>query len=228
MAEITRFFWWRHLRGEASSTVIAFRRGRRWREGRGVSFWFVAARTSIMEIPADDRDTDFVFATRSRDYQAVTVQGTITWRAAAPEALADRVDFTIDLRTGRLRNDPMERIASLLIGLAQYQSARYVEHRDIHALLAEGAAPLQDTIAAGIASDPRLRDMGLAVVTVRLAGMGRVPNWRGHWRRRPSSAPRAWPTRRPSPGARWPSRRSARSPRTSLPRGSSWRAASPP
>ena len=151
--------------------MIVFRRGRQVRSGRGLAFWFVADRTSIMEVPADDRDTDFVFQARSRDYQVVTVQGTITWRAAQPDALAQRVDFTIDLRTGRLRTDPLDRIASLLIGLAQYQAARYVEHRSVADLLAEGAAPIQDGIAAALASDLRLREMGLAVVTVRIAGV---------------------------------------------------------
>ena len=171
MAEIRRFFAYRHLRSEASSHVISFRRGARRRSGRGLAFWFNPDRTSVMEIPLDDRDTDFVFQVRSRDYQLVTVQGTITWRAAQPEALADRVDFTVDLRTGRLRTDPLERIASLLIGLAQYQAARYIEHRDVQDLLAEGGAPIQDGIAAGLAADARLREMGIAVVTVRLAGV---------------------------------------------------------
>ena len=171
MAEISRFFFYRHLRSEASSYVLTFRRGKRVRSGRGLAFWFRPDRTSVMEIPADDRDTDFVFQARSRDYQVVTVQGTITWRAADPEALAARIDFTVDLRTGRLRTDPLDRIANLLIGLAQYQAARYVEHREIHALLGEGAAPVQDGIAASLVADLRLRDMGLAVVTVRVAGL---------------------------------------------------------
>jgi regulator of protease activity HflC (stomatin/prohibitin superfamily) len=171
MAEITRFFAYRHIRSEAASHVVVFRRGRLVRSGRGLSFWFDPDHTSVMEIPADDRDTDFVFQARSRDYQVVTVQGTITWRAAEPDALAARVDFTVDLRTGRLRTDPLDRIASLLIGLSQYQAARYVEHRTVSDLLAEGAAPIQDGIAAALAADPRLREMGLSVVTVRIAGV---------------------------------------------------------
>ena len=171
MAEITRFFAYRHLRSEASSSIIAFRRGVRTRSGRGLSFWFNPDRTSIMEIPADDRDTDFVFQARSRDYQVVTVQGTITWRAAEPDRLADRVDFTIDLRTGRLRTDPLERIASLLIGLAQYQSARYIEHRGIHDLLSEGAGLIQQGIITDLSTGAQLRDMGLSIVTVRIAGI---------------------------------------------------------
>ncbi len=171
MAEITRFFAYRHLRSEAASHVVVFRRGRRVRSGRGLAFWFNPDRTSIMEIPADDRDTDFVFQSRSRDYQVVTVQGTITWRATDPDALATRVNFTIDLRTGRLRTDPLDRIANLLIGLAQYQAARYVEHLTVSELLAEGAAPIQDRIAAALSADPRLAEMGLSVVTVRVAGV---------------------------------------------------------
>ena len=171
MAEISRFFAYRHLRSEAASHVVVFRRGKLVRSGRGLSFWFDPDHTSIMEIPADDRDTDFVFQTRSRDYQVVTVQGTITWRAAEPKALATRVDFSIDMRSGRLRTDPLDRIASLLIGLAQYQAARYIEHRTVSDLLAEGAAPIQDGIAAGLGADIRLREMGLAVVTTRIAGV---------------------------------------------------------
>jgi regulator of protease activity HflC (stomatin/prohibitin superfamily) len=171
MAEIRRFLSYRHLRSEASSYIVTFRRGKRIRSGRGLAFWFQPDRTSIMEIPADDRDTDFVFQARSHDYQPVTVQGTITWRAADPEALGARVDFTIDLKTGRLRADPLDRISSLLIGLAQYQAARYVESRAIHDLLGEGAAPIQDGMSIALAADKRVQEMGLSVVTIRVAGV---------------------------------------------------------
>ena len=37
--------------------------------------------------------------------------------------------------------------------------------------MAEGAAPIQDGIAAALAADLRLREMGLSVVTVRIAGV---------------------------------------------------------
>lgn len=81
------------------------------------------------------------------------------------------MDLSIDMRTGWLRTDPLDRIASLLIGLAQYQAARYIEHRTVSDLPAEGAAPIQDGIAAGLVADTRLREMGLSVVTIRIAGV---------------------------------------------------------
>jgi len=106
--------------------------------GGGLAFWFAPWRTSIVEMPLGDRDTDFVFTVRSQDFQTVTVQGTATWRAGEPGLLAERMD-TINLANGRLRADPLDRIASLLIGMAQHQAARYIEQRPVQALLQEGS-----------------------------------------------------------------------------------------
>ena len=230
MAEIRRFFDYRHLRSRgrpptssSSAAVCAANPAAACRSG------------SVRPAPASSKsrsttaDTDFVFQVRSRDYQLVTVQGTTTWRAANPEALADRVDFTIDLRTGRLRTDPLERIASLLTGVAQYHAARYIEARDVQALLTEGAAPIQDAIAGGLGADPRLRDMGIGLVTVRLAGVSPSADLA----RRVGSADvraRAGIGRRSL--VRPPRRRrregAARLPRTSCPPKSSWRGARQP
>ena len=171
MAQITRYPYRFFLRSEASSHVLAFRGGRVVRSGRGISFWFSPDRTSIMEIPVDDRDTDFAFPLRTQDFQVVSVQGTATWRAADPAVLAGRTDFTVDLRTGRLRSDPLDRIANILIGLAQYQAARYVEQRTVSVLLGEGSSPLQAQMGAALQGSEQLAGMGMEVVTVRLAGI---------------------------------------------------------
>ena len=171
MADIRPFLFSSHLRAEASSHIILYRGGQQARSGRGLSFWFSTWRTSIVEIPLDDRDTEFLFQVRSQDFQPVTVQGTITWRTADAAVLAQRTDFTINLTTGRLRSDPLDRIASLLIGLAQDQAARYIETRTVQALLTEGSGPLRQTIETALGASERLRGMGLSVVTVRLAGV---------------------------------------------------------
>ena len=171
MADIARYPWISHLRSEASSHVILYRAGKLARSGRGLSFWFSPWRTSIVEVPLDDRDTEFLFQVRSQDFQTTTVQGTITWRAADANVLSTRMDFILNLANGRLRSDPMDRIASLLIGLAQDTAARYIERRSIQALLSEGSGPLRETMEAALTGSPRLHDMGLQAVTIRLAGV---------------------------------------------------------
>ncbi len=171
MADISRYPFRSHLRSEAASHVVLYGGGRRLRSGRGLAFWFAPWRTSVVEIPLDDRDTDFVFTVRSQDFQTVTVQGTVTWRAGDPDLLAERMDFTINLANGRLRADPLDRIASLLIGMAQHQTARYIEQRPVQALLQEGSGPLRQGMEAALSGAERLAGMGLHVETVRLAGV---------------------------------------------------------
>jgi len=171
MADISRYPFRSHLRSEAASHVVLYGGGRRLRSGRGLAFWFAPWRTSIVEIPLDDRDTDFVFTVRSQDFQTVTVQGTVTWRAGDPDLLAERMDFTINLANGRLRADPMDRISSLLIGMAQHQAARYIEQRPVQALLQEGSGPRRQGMEAALSGAERLAGMGLHVETVRLAGV---------------------------------------------------------
>ena len=171
MAEIVNLLGMCHLRSEASSHVILYRAGKQSRSGRGLTFWFSPWNCSVVEVPLDDRDTEFLFQVRSQDFQVVTVQGTITWRTGDAATLAERMDFTLNLRNGRLRADPLDRIASLLIGLMQDQAARYIEVRTVQALLTEGSGPLRQVTEQAMAASERLRSMGLQVVTVRLAGV---------------------------------------------------------
>ena len=100
MAVITRWTPFRHLRSDPNVHVLHYRGGKLVRSGRGLAFWFLPLSASIAEIPCDDRDEPFLFHGRSRDFQDVTAQGSITYRIVDPESTAARIDFTIDPQTG--------------------------------------------------------------------------------------------------------------------------------
>ena len=91
MAQISRFLFMRHLRGEQSSHLLHFANGRLVREGRGLSFWFLPLSASIAEVPIDDREQAFLFRGRTIDFQEFSVQGVITYRVANPTKVAQRV-----------------------------------------------------------------------------------------------------------------------------------------
>ena len=171
MAEIRIYPWFRRLRSEASSHVQLFKAGRRRVSARGAAFWFIADGASIAETPMDDRDLPFLFNGRSKDFQEVTIQGLLVWRVADPEALAERIDFSIDLARGQHLGQPLDQIATLLTGLAQQQAAQYLLDRDVAGLLAAGIEPVQGRIEAGLTGSARLREMGLEVVAVRVADL---------------------------------------------------------
>lgn len=171
MAEIRRFPIWRHLRGDPSYHILQFRRGKLVRSGRGLSFWFHPMSTSIVQIPVDDRELAFLYHARSRDFQDVTVQGVINFRVTDPEKLAERVDFHLDLRTGELVEQPMERLAGLVTELAQQYTWSYLAHTSLTEILEQGFEEIHTRIGQGFADEPSLAGMGLKVVSVRIAAV---------------------------------------------------------
>src|SRR5215207_11017225 len=128
-ATIERFAFVRHLRSEPTYHVLRYRRGHLRREGPGLAFWFRPIDTAVAEVPIDDRELPFLFRVRSADFQELVVQGVITFRVAQPAALARRVDFTLDLETGRWAQAPLEQVAGLVSQLAQlFVSTELVKH----------------------------------------------------------------------------------------------------
>jgi hypothetical protein len=99
------------------------------------------------------------------------VQGAIAFRVADPQLIARRVDFTIDLGSGRWTNAPLEQVAGLLTQLAQQFVIDELAKRDLRAILADGVAPLRERIAAGLAAEPTLPELGLEIAAVRVAAV---------------------------------------------------------
>lgn len=171
MAQIKRYAFANHLRAEASSFVRHFKRGKLRREGRGLSFWFDPHGASIIEVPLADKELTFVVKSKSSDYQDLAVQGTVLWRVSDAARLSDRVDFAIDLKTGRAQSKPQDHIESVLAALARQFSDGYIKALGVRAVLEAGLAPLQAALNAGFADDPTPEDMGLEVIAVRVQAL---------------------------------------------------------
>ncbi len=171
MADITHFPLVRHLRSEPTFHVLRYRKGELKRDGAGLAFWFRPANTAVAEVPVDDRELPFLFRVRSADFQELTVQGVITFRVGDPQSLARRVDFTLDLKSGRWAQAPLEQVAGLLSQLAQQFVVDELVKLDVRTILHGGVAPIRDRIAQGLAQEPALHELGIALVAVRVADL---------------------------------------------------------
>jgi len=169
MAEISGFGPMRRLRSDANVHIERYRGGRVIQSGRGLAFWFMPDGASIAEVPMDDRDLPFLFHSRSKDFQALTVQGLIVWRVVDPKRLAERVNFSIDLARGLYLGQPIDQIATLLTGLSQQLATQYLAEFDVNGILGAGVKPLLERMEAGLIGAARLADMGLEVASVRVA-----------------------------------------------------------
>lgn len=166
MTDISKLGFFRHLRSESNRHIRRFRRGRLITSGKGLAFWFMPMGTSIAELPTDDRELQFIFKGRSRDFQETTIQGEIIYRVTDPDMLAIRIDFSINLETGLYQNQPLEQLASLFTNTAQKHATRYIAGKAIQQLIIDGPEDIQTAIEQGFAAEQVFAEMGLEVVSL--------------------------------------------------------------
>jgi regulator of protease activity HflC (stomatin/prohibitin superfamily) len=171
MAEIKNFVVCRHVRAEHSAHLLVYRRGALSKSGRGLGFWFMPLTTSVAEVPVDDRELSFMFHAKSNDFQEVSAQGVITYRVAAPETLAERIDFSIDLDDGHYNKQPLEQIATMLTELAQQLTIAWLGATPVRQILTRGQEEIRARVEDGLRKDDALAAMGLELVSVRVSAV---------------------------------------------------------
>ena len=169
MVQITKYPGFRHLRSEPSRHVLHWSRGRLERSGRGLAYWFRPLSASVAEVPCDDRELSFLFHGRSADFQDVTVQGVLTWRVVDPELVASRVDFSVDLASGRWLEEPLERLGEVLSNRAQQHAWDAIAAGEVRALLERGVEPVRERIRAGLGTAPEIAGLGIEIVGVSVS-----------------------------------------------------------
>lgn len=171
MAHINNFLFVRHLRAEPSSHVIQYKNGKLHHSGRGAAFWFTPLAAGVVEVPIDDRELSFLFHGRSSDFQDVTVQGVLTYRVIEPSVLAERIDFSIDLASGRHSREPLDQLRGMLIQLAQQLALDYIAATGVRELLTRGHDHVRARIHEGLQRDDTVAGLGLELVSVRVAAI---------------------------------------------------------
>lgn len=166
MTDIKKTFFFRHLRSESNMHIRRFRNGKLVKSGKGLAFWFLPMGTSIAELPTDDRELQFIFSGRSRDFQEATIQGELLYRVTDPDCLAERVDFSIDLSSGLHRNQPLEQLSSLFTNTVQKHATRYMATKDIRQAIVDGPEQILKAIEHGFANERVFAEMGLEIVSL--------------------------------------------------------------
>lgn len=175
MADIARYPFVRHLRGNATTHVAHVRNGKTVHAGVGAAFWYRPLSAVLTEVPVDDRDLALLLHARTADFQDVSVQATLTFRVVDPAVAAGRIDFSIDPEHGRWRGTPLDQVAGLLTESAQQHAVDLIAGAELTTVLAGGVRPVRAAIAEGLAADGRLSETGIAVIGVRVVAVRPEP-----------------------------------------------------
>ncbi len=84
-----------YFKAKPNQYVMRHRGGKVVCEGMGLSFFYYRTINTIVSIPMENQDVNFIFKETTADYQEVTVQGTFTFKVIEPEILAKSLDYSL-------------------------------------------------------------------------------------------------------------------------------------
>src|SRR2546428_86820 len=106
------------MKAPPTTYVLHFQNGRVRREGAGLSFFYWAPGATIVAVPLGSADAPFAFQEATADFQAVAIQGQVTYRVAEPRRLAALLDLSV-APNGRYRTDDYQKLPERLVHATQ-------------------------------------------------------------------------------------------------------------
>jgi regulator of protease activity HflC (stomatin/prohibitin superfamily) len=167
-------FGLRYIRTEPTTYVMAFKGGRIAREGVGGGFFYFAPTTSLVTVPVAGRVQDFIFEHVTADFQAVTVQGQVSYRVSEPRKLAELLNFSLRPDGKAWASDDPEKLKDRVIGIVEVLSQKSVKVLPLkEALLAS------DSVARHVEDELRgqaeIRSLGLEILRVSVLAVRPTP-----------------------------------------------------
>lgn len=85
----------RYYKADSSTYVVMSVNGKIRRKGKGLSFFYSPATTSIAAIPINVQEAPFIFNLQTADFQSVTVQGEVTFQVSDAQKTAEMLNFNL-------------------------------------------------------------------------------------------------------------------------------------
>ena len=153
--------------------VIVYKSGKIRRQGRGLSFYYFAPTTSIVAVPVGSNGLPFIFSEMTKDYQAVTIQGQVTYRIGKPAQLADMLDFTVT-HDGQWKSDDKEKLEQTIINEAKTAAAAFIHGLSLKETI-RAAKQIEETILGGLQGSQTLEMLGVEVLSVNVLAVKATP-----------------------------------------------------
>ncbi|EFH85890.1 band 7 protein [Ktedonobacter racemifer DSM 44963] len=116
-----------YFKSEPTEYILAYVNGHVVRRGAGLSFWYWAPHTSISLVPISTVDAPFIFNETTNNFQAVTVQGQVTFRIVAPETMAQLLNFTVQPRTRRYQSEDPVKLQQRIVNIVQMHTRNQLQ-----------------------------------------------------------------------------------------------------
>jgi regulator of protease activity HflC (stomatin/prohibitin superfamily) len=163
-----------YFKAEPTEYILAYSNGRIFRQGAGRSFWYWQPSASIVLVPLATIDALFVLNETTGNFQAVTLQGQITYRIAEPRTIAGLLNFTIDPRTRQYRSEDPAKLNQRIVNIVQAYARAELRQLALEEAL-RGADRLAQTVLTRIQEERSLAAMGVECISLFFTAIKPTP-----------------------------------------------------
>jgi hypothetical protein len=163
----------RYVKVPPTTWVMQFQDGDVRREGPGLAFFCFGPRSTIVAVPMGSTDVPFMFQHSTADWQAVTVQGHLTYRIAYPRKLAAVLDFS--WKGDRYLTDDPVKVPQRIAQAVEAATRSEVRARSLRASVADADA-IAAAVRAAVAASPALVAMGVEVLSLSILAVRPLPD----------------------------------------------------
>ncbi|MCP3168421.1 SPFH domain-containing protein [Myxococcus qinghaiensis] len=162
-----------YMKAAPTSYVMQFEGGKVVREGAGLSFFYWKPSATLVSVPLSSVDVPFVFNEITRDFQAVTLQGQLTYRVADARKLASLLDYSL-ASSGRHRSEDPEKLQERLVQVAQVRARTVVQGMVLREVLVS-AQTIEAQVLASLSAAEPIRALGVEVMAFSLLSAKPTP-----------------------------------------------------
>ncbi|CAA7386317.1 hypothetical protein CHRY9393_00610 [Chryseobacterium fistulae] len=166
-------FGFRHIKFDSMTYVLHFKNGKTVKEGRGLSFFYFAPKSSIVAIPMGSNDLPFIFNENTFDYQTVTIQGQISYKITDPKTLSNTLDFTVN-EAGVYKKNDIEKLNQRIINLAQTATSSFIHELGLKDAI-RSAKQIEANILEGLMSSETIKTMGIEILGANILAVQTTP-----------------------------------------------------
>lgn len=129
-------FGLQYFKSSPTTYVVQYVNGKARREGTGLSFFYFAPSTTLIKIPVGSMDVPFIFNVHTSDFQALSVQGHLTYRVHDPKKLSNLLDYSINT-DGNYRSEDPDKLPMRITQAAQNTIRAEVQRRPLRTALVD-------------------------------------------------------------------------------------------
>jgi hypothetical protein len=164
----------RFIKSDPTTYLMQVRGGKVVREGAGQSFFYFAPTSSLVAVPVGSQVLPFIFEQISADFQALTIQGNLSFRIADPKKIGSMLNFTLAPNGRTYAAEDPENLRTRVEGAVEVLVQQAVSRRSLRDCL-QGAALVAREVQSALEVRGDIVALGLEILSCSVVAVRPKP-----------------------------------------------------